>query len=344
MNLEPSSERIIRKGIATAAGQVTGVNRYAATLSFPADRSAAYSNNILSAPLYPNGLYFTAVNVSDQKVSSLASYRRGQQLQGTFRQRDGLLLGRSSEQTVASILMPMSDVDTDTLAHNLNTTTQSRLDKGNGDFANIISNLLSDAVAGVSEKITGGALADSGEAIYNAARNSYGGAQLRSKTFSWTLTPKNVKDLKAVIDIIETFQYQSLGMVKESSDTVKKQLQSIADTIGQAANVGKDLAEDKLSLKKTEKYQPIIADAVNFLSNSQVIKSPPLWFIRSYSIADGEFNIGRGIFGPALIESISVNRAKDGKFLGLAEAPNHSQTVVLDITFREVIAMNRSIF
>lgn len=81
-------------------------------------------------------------------------------------------------------------------------------------------------------------------------------------------------------------------------------------------------------------------EITEFLSNVIVVSNPTVWFIRNFG-KTSSFDGKADVFGPCQIQSIRFDKAPDGHFTGLAVAPNMPSTFVLEITFREILTLNR---
>ncbi|MFP9216715.1 baseplate tail-tube junction protein, partial [Enterococcus faecalis] len=64
--------------------------------------------------------------------------------------------------------------------------------------------------------MTQGIMAYNNEQIYTTARSMYGGAENRTKVFTWDLTPRSTEDLMAIINIYQYFNYFSYGETGKS--------------------------------------------------------------------------------------------------------------------------------
>ena len=89
----------------------------------------------------------------------------------------------------------------------------------------------------------------------------------------------------------------------------------------------------------------IISDqAVDFVTNIEVIKSPPVWFIRDFQTGDS-LRFPHSTFGPAGITSVRFGRTMDNIVNTLRESPNTPIAVEIEIQFMELIDMRQdSIF
>ena len=114
-------------------------------------------------------------------------------------------------------MLPRTKTDTDTISHKFNDVNESLITRGNGTATGILSNLASTAVFGAVESISQGVMADHGEQIYNTSRAMYGGAENRTKTYTWELTPRTEGDLVQIIRIYELFSFFSYGVTGNSA-------------------------------------------------------------------------------------------------------------------------------
>ncbi|MFP9202582.1 baseplate tail-tube junction protein, partial [Enterococcus faecalis] len=124
--------------------------------------------------------------------------------------------GTISNSPIANILLPRSKSDVDTSSHRFNDVQESLISRGGGTATGVLSNIASTAVFGALESITQGIMADNNEQIYTTARSMYGGAENRTKVFTWDLTPRSTEDLMAIINIYQYFNYFSYGETGKS--------------------------------------------------------------------------------------------------------------------------------
>ncbi|UOX40325.1 baseplate tail-tube junction protein [Aeromonas phage AhFM11] len=229
--------------------------------------------------------------------------------------------------------MPRGQSDVDTITHKFNDTQMSLVERGNGSVSGALSTVASHALYGSLESITQGAFADRGEQVYIASRAMYAGADNRTKTYAWQLTPRNVYDLVEILKIYELLSYYSYGKV-ESSAYAKE----IQKTLNKAYN---ETIMNPLTPEATHGNETFFERITSFLSNVNVVSNPTIWTIRNFG-KTSSFDGRQDIFGPAQIQSIRFDKSPDGHFGGLSIAPNLPSTFVLEVTFREIIALSRS--
>lgn len=83
---------------------------------------------------------------------------------------------------------------------------------------------------------------------------------------------------------------------------------------------------------------------IDFVSNVEVIKSPPVWFIRDFQTGDS-LRFPHSTFGPAGITSVRFGRTIDNIVNTLRESPNTPIAVEIELQFMELIDMRQdSIF
>lgn len=317
-------------GTKISAGPVSSVTKQGPlALMYPTGRAAGRADNIVSTAEYQNGWIFTGMNQSDKRYSSMSSARNRMRVTG-YRDR---LSPVSIQEAVCTVLMPMSSTDVDRDSHNFNANKISKVDRAGGGLMSFMSNAISDMTGSVVDSVTGGMLADNDEQLYQAGRNSYGGANIRTKTFTWEVTPENAKDYQAFTNICTAFRLYSYGNVNKDSATLKKIGSQIKDAGQDAQNKLTDITGQD---RQQQSILPSIADQ---LVNAMTVSNPTVWYIRKYGVSgvadDSMF------FGPAQIESIEVDNAPDGEFIGTAISPGMAATRKLTITFREVIALTR---
>lgn len=349
---------ILDKSVLETTGFIGGLSEGqtfagAPLFQYPSNRADAQNAFVMSTPGYQNGFIiearaqevFTVTNLASQRAS-FNKRTKVNRLVNTAAKANGLDSGfitsatsvaSGSNKAVATFLMPMSRTFSITDAHNWNSNSQSKIDRSNGSMSNFISNVLSDHAASLADSITGGYLGDHGEQVYSVARNSYGGAQIRSLPLVWEVTPSNIKDLNAFLAIHAALRYLSYGVVKNSSVALKK----IADFGTGLIAKGADSVTPGYAASQKSTLEELTKSAINALTNAQVTSNPTVFYIRNYQVAGTEIQNDSLIFGPCGIESITLDHAVDGQFLGLQSAPNVGSTLRLSITFRELISLTR---
>lgn len=312
---------------ATGSSKQTPISKIAIA-QFPAERNSANDStqDFNINDLYKNGLILSAFNYAGRQVGDLRSFRSSQNTIGDYSK--GVV-----KEAVANILMPKGQTDIDTINHRFNDVQQSLVERGNGSITGALSSMASHAVYGGLESITQGAFADRGEQVYIASRAMYAGAENRTKTYTWQLTPRNVYDLMEILKIYEMLSYYSYGAVEKSAYA-----NDIRKTLVQAYN---DTFIDPNTPEATHSQETFFEKITSFLSNVNVVSNPIIWTIRNFG-QTSSFDGRSDIFGPAQIQSIRFDKSPDGHFGGLAIAPNLPSSFVLEVTFREILALNRS--
>lgn len=334
---------LYKAGTAISAGQSKQKSTTkTATAQYPAERPMANDStqDLRVNDLYKNGLLFTAYDFNSRTSGSLRANRMDG-LKGITKNPNSFNLLSSIENAsdteslgsvpVANILLPRSKSDNDSVSHRFNDVGESLAARGGGTVTGILSNMASSAIFGAMESITqGSVLADRGEQIYTTARSMYSGPDNRTKVFTWELTPRTVQDLNQILRIYELFNYYSYGETGKSA--VASELKEQID----------EWYKSTFKKEALESFDGQLAgEAItSFLSNVIVVSNPTIWYIRNFgqtSSYDGRSEL----FGPAQIQSIRFDRTPDGQFNGLAIAPNMPNTFVLEITFREILTLNR---
>lgn len=315
---------------------------------YPDGRSSAtdHVDDSRVQDLYENGLLFTAIEYKGRTTPEMTDMRGQMQKQiqdayGEAKQIINKVRGKktaSKDKTasviknpVCQILLPRSKSDNDIISHKFNDVGESLITKGGGTATGVLSSVASTAVFGAIESATNGIMADHGEQIYNTARSMYAGAENRSKTYTWELTPRTEGDLVQIIRIYELFSYLSYGVTGKSE--YAKEIKSQIDEWYKNTFINK-IADDGKERKT------MMESVTSFLSNVIVVSNPTVWFIQNFGTITN-FDKTADLFGPAQIQSIRFDKSPDGNFNGLSIAPNLPSTFVLEITFREILTLNR---
>lgn len=334
-------DKIKSAGTSVSAGQSKkGIIQKTISAQYPAERASANdaSYDLRVNDLYKNGLLFTAYDFKARTTPDMRSLREQfQRNMQSFNPLNSFISGSKKTDSfdkspVANILLPRSKSDTDSVSHKFNDVGESLISRGGGTATGVLSNVASTSVFGALESVTGGIMADNGEQIYNTARSMYAGADNRTKVFTWELTPRNVQDLIQIIKIFEVFNYYSYGETGNSSfaNELKEDIDNWYKTTF-FKKEAMDTFEGELAGEQITK----------FLSSVIVVSNPTVWFIRNFG-RTSSFDGRADIFGPCQIQSIRFDKSPDGHFNGLAVAPNMPSTFVLEITFREILTLNRS--
>lgn len=340
-------------GVSTSAGKSSAkaVSKATTTAQFPASRSSGYdsvADDFRVTDLYKNGLLFTAYDYKSRSTTDLRSMRKAIQTKYTLNgakkllnslmsTKNGSLSGFSSDSDilknpVANILMPRSKSDVESTSHRFNDVGDSLITRGQGTATGVLSNIASTSVFGALESITQGALSDHGEQIYNTARSMYAGPDNRTKTFVWDLTPRTVEDLTEILRIYELFNYYSYG-ITGTSEFAKEIKDSIDDWY-------KKTFINPMSAEGADTSNTLMEGITSFLTNVIVVSNPTVWFIRNFGNSTS-FDKYKEVFGPCQIQSIRFDKSPDGHFNGLSIAPNLPSSFLLEVTFREILTLNR---
>lgn len=340
-------------------------------LQYPAERDSAVDGNEDSVSrLYRNGLVFKAYNYDSRTTPDLTSQRTEEQKsEGT-----GLPTGTASgpnvqtpkfsqslieaakasvnrttaptkgskridgikKEHIVTILMPRSKSDNDVTSHKFNDVGESLITRGNGSITGVLSHMASHNVFGAIDSMTQGLMADKNEQIYTTARSMYSGADNRTKTFTWELTPRTVADLENILKIYQYFNFYSYGSVGNSK--YAKEIKAAIDEWYQKTFIKRFTPSD------ANTSGTIMEGITEFLTNVITVSNPTIWFVNHSTFNADGYSSSIELFGPAQIQNIRFDRAPDGQFSGLDVAPNVSSTFVLEITMREILVLNRAHF
>lgn len=333
--IDDAKKAISKLGVSTSAGQSNTSSSTVKTIvaQYPAERAAATdgTNDIRVNDLYKNGLLFTAYDFKSRTSTDMRTSRTEQQKASQY---SILNSGKSNvdKTPLANILLPRSKSDVDSASHRFNDVGESLITRGGGNIGGILSNVASTAVFGAIDSITQGAMADHSEQIYNTARSMYAGADNRTKTFVWDMTPRNTQDLVQIIKIYEIFNYLSYGETGNSD--YAKELKAQLDAAYKTTFIN-PLTPDGADTSNT-----MFENITSFLTNVIVVSNPTIWYIRNFGTTSN-FDGKTDIFGPAQISSVRFDKSPNGQFNGLAIAPNLPSTFTLEVTFREILTLNR---
>lgn len=301
---------------------------------YPASRAESLDSGRATElnSLYTNGLLFTAYNYTPRTTTSLRNFRKEKNKHSILTYTKGET-HTFDEDAIANILMPKSQSDVDVISHKFNDVQDSLSTRAGSIGTNILSNIASNAVFGSIESITQGAMADYGEQVHSTARSMYAGPDNRTKIYSWQLTPRSVTDLIEIIKIYEIFAYMSYG--KTGVSGFSKDLKSKLDDWYKNTFLNTILSED------VSKEGTIFEGITSFLSNVITVTNPIIWIIKNFG-KTSSFDGRSDVFGPAQISNIRFDKSSDGKFRGLAIAPNLPSSFMLEITFREIMTLNQN--
>lgn len=338
---ELKEKAIKAAGVSISAGQSTSTQTTKSkvyTSQFPASRADGNdtSGDFQVTDLYKNGLLFTAYNMNSRDSGSLRSIRS--LAQSTVSSvLGGNRIGSSNssiqKNPVVNLLLPRSKSDVDTASHRFNDIGDSLISRGGGTATGVLSNMASTAVFGALESITQGIMADNNEQIYNTSRSMYGGAENRTKVFTWDLTPRTPEDLIAIIEIYQYMNYFSYGETGKSQYAAE--IKNYLDEWYNSTFIKPMTPSDSNS------SGTIFESMTSALTNVLVVSNPTIWVVKNFG-ATSKYDGLTDVFGPAQIQSIRFDKTPNGNFNGLAIAPNLPSTFTLEVTMREIVALNRA--
>lgn len=236
------------------------------------------------------------------------------------------------QNTVANILLPFSQSDTDTITNTFNSNKQSRVDKANGQISNGISQAFSEFFSSALEQVAGGVNADNNEQLYSAARQTFSGTDAREKQFVWDISPQSQTEQAEVQKIFRTLETYAYGTVKSQAAAQSQLLDAGADSLLDF------VAPTGGSEGNTDFVNKIVTDTAGFFKNAQVISNPTVWFIQKL----GAGGASESVFGPAHIKRISIDKAPDGEYTPSALDGTKSMNYRLTIDFIEITPWTRS--
>lgn len=304
---------------------------------FPAERSAATDSSSAVAVnnLYKNGTMFTAYNYSSRTTTSLKDFRTKKGIGGVVAGALGGTIQNISKDAIATILMPKSQTDVDVITHKFNDVEDSIMTKGGGSMSGAISSMASHALFGAVESIANGYMADHGEQIQAASRSMYGGPDNRTKNFMWVLVPRTVYDLIEIVKIHEIFAYLSYGKTGQTSSQAKELKNSIDQWY-------RETLLNPMTPESTHGSGSMFEGVTEFLTNVLVVSNPTIWMIENFG-SNNALEARSGVFGPAQISSVRFDKTSNGHFGGLSVAPNLPSAFILEVSFTEIIALNRDV-
>lgn len=325
---------ISKGGVNISAGKPSSSPQTKTLLAqFPAERASGSddSTDLRVHDLYKNGLLFTAYNYSSRTTGSLRDFRKD------HNKITQILTGKKNQaelnkDSIANILLPRSQSDIDNISHKFNDVGESLISKGGGSATGALSNLASTSVFGALESMTQGIMADYGEQIYTTARSMYAGPDNRTKVYTWHLTPRTPQDLIQILRIYEIFSYFSYG--DNGSSNFAKEIKASIDSWY------KETILNPTTPEGADTSNSIFENITSFLSNVIVVSNPTIWMISNFG-RTSSFDGKTDVFGPAQIQNIRFDKSPNGQFSGLAIAPNLPSTFTLELTFREILTLNR---
>lgn len=319
------------------------------TAEFPSQRAAGIDNAYNASSLYNNGMLFTAYDfaggLAPGSKDSLRSLRtaaqKAQQIlsgnTGNVKYRQVLNTRTfGSLNPICQILLPRSLNDNEVNSHRYQDATDGLLAKG-------ASRVVSNVIWGAVESATGGILADRREAIDIGTKAAFQGSDKRTKMYYNTFVVENRNDLIELIKIY--YLFTTLGYGATSGGTPKE----LAAMAKNYYNVAASKAANLLLGSSNQSSVGDMMDStgnqiIDFISNVEVIKSPPVWFIRDFQSGDA-LRLPHSTFGPAGITSVRFGRTIDNIVNTLRESPNTPIAVEIEVQFMELIDMRQdSIF
>lgn len=333
-----------------AAATASALTQSIVTAEFPSQRAAGIDNAYNASSLYNNGLLFTAYDfdggLSPGSKDNLRSLRSAaQKAQQILSGNTGNVKYRQVLNTrtfgtlnpICQILLPRSLNDNEVNSHRYQDATDGLLAKG---ASRVVSNMIWGAV----ESATGGLLSDRREAIDIGTKSAFQGSDKRTRMYYNTFVVESRNDLMELIKIYYLFTVLGYGTTsaggsaKDLANYAKQQYNTLAS---KASNL---LLGDSNQSNTSDFLDSAGNQIIDFISNVEVIKSPPVWFIRDFQSGDG-LRLPHSTFGPAGITTVRFGRTIDNIVNTLRESPNTPIAVEIEIQFLELIDMRQdSIF
>lgn len=315
------------------------------TAEFPSQRAAGIDNAYNASSLYNNGLLFTAYDFSGGLTpgskDNLRSLREAAQnprqilssMTGNVKFRQMLnTRNMGALNPICQILLPRSVNDNEINSHRYQDASDGILSKG-------LSRVASNMVWGAVDKATD-LLADRREALDVGTKSAFQGSDKRSKMYYNTFVIENRNDLLELIKIYYLFTV--LGYGTTSTGTPQEVAGLIKTGYNELASYLNNFISPDTTLSTPDSFKGGIANnAVDFLSNVEVIKAPPVWFIRDFQTGEG-LRFPHSTFGPAGISSVRFGRSMDNIVNTLRESPNTPIAVEIEIQFVELIDMRQN--
>lgn len=316
------------------------------TAEFPSQRAAGIDNAYNASSLYNNGLLFTAYDfgggIAPGSKDNLRSLREAAQnpqqilTKGTGNVKFKQVLNTRSFgalNPICQILLPRSLNDNEVNSHRFQDATDGMLAKG-------ASRVVSNVIWGAIESATGGILADRREALDIGTKSAFQGSDKRTRMYYNTFVIESRDDLIELIKIYYLFTVLGYGSTsggtpKEVADLAK---QYYTASVQKASNF---MLGDSNKISQATAGDSIGNDIIDFVTNVEVIKSPPVWFIRDFQSGDS-IRLPHSTFGPAGIASVRFGRTMDNIVNTLRESPNTPISLEIEIQFIELIDMRQN--
>lgn len=341
---------IKNKGIPAggAASTKNALNQPMVTAEFPSQRAAGIDNAYNASSLYNNGMLFTAYDTGSGNLSGSkdnlrslrAAAQKAQQIlsagTGNVRYRQQLNTGSVTMSPICQILLPRSMNDNEVNSHRYQDATDGILAKG-------VSRVVSNMIWGALDSATGGVFSDRREAIDVGTKSAFQGSDKRNKMYYNTFVVENRNDLMELIKIYYLFTVLSYGT---TGGGAPKEVAAMANNMAEFAYTWlSNKIGPSTNMTDGDDYKNgIFKQAVEFLTNVEVIKAPPVWFIRDFQTGDA-LRLPHSTFGPAGISSVRFGRTIDNIVNTLRESPNTPISIEIEIQFTELIDMRQdSIF
>lgn len=330
-------------GVSTAGGAITKslLKQPMVTAEFPSQRASGIDNAYNASSLYNNGLLFTAYDYTNGEKSSLRSLRQAAQNPTQILNASTGNIGftqtlKGGLTPLCQILLPRSVNDNEVNSHRYQDATDGLLAKG-------LSRVVSNVIWGAVDSASGGIFADRREAIDIGTKAAFQGSDKRTKMYYNTFVIENRNDLLELIKIYYLFTVLGYGttgggtpaeIAALAKDALSVAFVQVSNGIGPNSNKTTSADFDKTYSN----------DAVDFFTNVEVIKAPPVWFIRDFQTGDS-VRLPHSTFGPAGMTSVRFGRSMDNIVNTLRESPNTPISLEIEIQFMELIDMRQdSIF